>query len=97
MFWLSSPPALPALGHELFGSELRVELLGPNGAARDPPATQGTSGLVAGRLRCKPLQNVLLIPPLARLRFFQNSQLVKKFADNVGRLFLASFPVNLLG
>jgi hypothetical protein len=52
---------------------------------------------VAGRLRCKPLQNALLIPPLARLRFFQNSQLVKKFADNVGRLFLASFPINLLG
>jgi hypothetical protein len=25
---------------------------------------------MAGRLRCKPLQNVLLIPPLAGLRFF---------------------------
>ncbi len=32
---LNSPPASPALGHEPFGSELRVELLGPNGAARD--------------------------------------------------------------
>jgi hypothetical protein len=25
---------------------------------------------MAGRLRCKPLQNVLLIPPMAGLRFF---------------------------
>jgi hypothetical protein len=30
-----SPPASSALGHEPFGSELRDELLGPNGAARD--------------------------------------------------------------
>jgi len=45
----SIPVASPALGHEPFGSEFRVELLEPNGAARDPPAMQGTSGQVAGK------------------------------------------------
>ena len=42
-------PTSPALCHEQFGLELTAERLGPNGAARDPPAMQGTSGQVAGR------------------------------------------------